>query len=76
MGEQVCTQMFVPLLQQMANDYVPNVRFNVCKTLERIAPLISKEVMGRTVLPLLTTLANDTDTDVQFFAKRCLDSLK
>ena len=36
----VITKFMVPVVSNLANDTVPNVRFNVAKTMAKIAPVL------------------------------------
>jgi serine/threonine-protein phosphatase 2A regulatory subunit A len=51
---------------------VPNVKFNVAKMLARIAPLLDRPVIERSIRPCLTELCDDADMDVRFYAKQAL----
>ncbi len=51
---------------------MPNVRFNVAKNLERIAPLVDATVIDSTIKPCLQELGEDADTDVRFYARQAL----
>ena len=42
-GRELTTKTLLPTVLGMANDNVPNVRFNVAKTLQIIGPHIDKE---------------------------------
>lgn len=42
-GRELTTKTLLPTVLAMANDNVPNVRFNVAKTLQIIGPHIDKE---------------------------------
>lgn len=51
---------------------VPNVKFNVAKMLQRIAPLVDRPVIERTIKPCLVELGEDPDIDVRFYARQAL----
>lgn len=51
---------------------VPNIKFNVAKMLERLAPLVEPVVVERTIRPCLLELNSDGDSDVRFFASQAL----
>lgn len=42
-GKDLTTKTLLPTVLALANDNVPNVRFNVAKTLQIIGPFIDKE---------------------------------
>lgn len=65
----------LPTLLMLAKDPIPNIRFNVAKSLESVAPLLKKsqaQVVKDQIKPALSKLADDTDPDVQHFGKRAL----
>ncbi len=62
----------LPVLVGCAKDRVPNVKFNVAKVLERVAPLVDNSVVQQTIKPCLSELCDDPDADVQFFARQAL----
>jgi hypothetical protein len=51
---------------------VPNVKFNVAKMLERMAPLTDPTVVESTIKPALRELTEDGDVDVRFYAAQAL----
>lgn len=56
----------------MKQDPVPNIRFNVAKTLEVVATKVDASVVESAVRPCLMALLQDSDSDVVFFANRAL----
>ncbi|KAG6884786.1 hypothetical protein C0992_005768 [Termitomyces sp. T32_za158] len=65
-----------PLLV-LANDPIPNIRFNVAKSLEVLAMTYKSSKEGRDliqqqVIPALEQQRNDQDADVRYFAARAL----
>jgi serine/threonine-protein phosphatase 2A regulatory subunit A len=42
------------------------------QVLERVVPLVDNSVIQATIKPCLTDLAEDTDVDVQFYARQAL----
>ncbi|KAI0961552.1 hypothetical protein AcV7_000626 [Taiwanofungus camphoratus] len=64
-------------LLQLANDPIPNIRFNVAKALEVLATIFADSPDGRQlaqqkIVHVLETQKNDQDADVRFFASRAL----
>ncbi len=57
-------------------DQVPNIRFNVAKGLELMAPVCGAQVYEAQIRPVLSLLLEDTDRDVRFFAERATKSLE
>jgi hypothetical protein len=65
----------LPVALSLASDPIPNIRFNVAKTLEAMAPCLRpahRAVLDGHVRPTLERLAGDTDADVRFFARHAL----
>ena len=54
---------------------VPNIRFNVAKGLEMVAPACGKTVYDSQIRPVLSVLTEDSDRDVCFFARKTLQTL-
>lgn len=69
-----------PILQpllDLASDPIPNIRFNVAKSLEVLAVTFGNSPEGQIIVkdkivPSLQTLKNDSDADVRYFASRAL----
>jgi serine/threonine-protein phosphatase 2A regulatory subunit A len=71
-SQDVFVSTMLPVLVGCAKDRVPNVKFNVAKVLERVAPLVDNNVIQHTIKPCLNELAEDGDADVQFYARQAL----
>ncbi|KAG6813780.1 hypothetical protein H0H92_007192 [Tricholoma furcatifolium] len=61
----------------LANDPIPNIRFNVAKALEVLASAFSgtkegRDLIEQQVIPALEQQKNDQDADVRYFATRAL----
>ncbi|ODO05915.1 hypothetical protein I350_04976 [Cryptococcus amylolentus CBS 6273] len=59
----------------LANDAIPNIRFNVAKCLETLAAVLAQtpegqELIHRKVAPALRKLQDDPDADVRYFATK------
>jgi serine/threonine-protein phosphatase 2A regulatory subunit A len=52
----------------MTGDPVPNIRFNVAKTLKNLAPKLESGIVGQQIKPALATLKADVDGDVKYYA--------
>jgi hypothetical protein len=78
-GAPVLAARLLPAIALLARDAVPNVRFGVARSLQRLvastlrtgAPAAVRDV----VRPCLEGLAGDADADVRFFAQRALNAL-
>ncbi len=54
---------------RMSNDPVPNIRFNVAKTLQAMSAVLSNTVVQAQVKPVMAHLAReDADADVKYYA--------
>lgn len=58
----------------LGSDPVPNVKFNVAKTLMRIGQWLDQSTIQQHVKPVLEKLRHDPDSDVQFFALEAIES--
>jgi serine/threonine-protein phosphatase 2A regulatory subunit A len=59
----------------LANDPIPNIRFNVAKSLGIIMGVLKGsevKTVDEAVKPVLLKMQNDGDIDVRYFAKRSL----
>ena len=70
-----------PILQALlalVSDPIPNIRFNVAKSMEVIATTYGstpegKELAREKIIPALKVLLHDQDADVRYFANRALE---
>jgi len=69
-------EIIIPTIANLANDPIPNIRFNVAKSFEQLIPLMKTPQLQKAkeeiVKPTLMKLRDDTDNDVKFFANRAL----
>ena len=71
-GPEVVTQQMLPLVVRMGQDPVPNVRFNVARTLQILIPLLDSHAVQAQIKPVLSSLHEDADKDVKFFSMTAL----
>jgi serine/threonine-protein phosphatase 2A regulatory subunit A len=79
----------IPLVNELERDPIPNIRFNVAKTHQRIPslfsliseliPLLQGDPEGVTIIndvikPSLLRLKEDSDGDVRYFANRAIQA--
>lgn len=69
---EVITNTMLPLVVRMSSDPVPNIRFNVAKTLQILIPLLDQTVVQQRIRPCLAKLYDDPDRDVKFYAGQAL----
>ncbi|EJD47700.1 Ser/Thr protein phosphatase 2A regulatory subunit A [Auricularia subglabra TFB-10046 SS5] len=72
-NQELMTKVLFPLMA----DPIPNIRFNVAKSLEVMAQQVATTDEGRelgrsTIIPAVERLKNDADMDVRYFANRAL----
>ena len=72
---EITKSVLLPTVLNLAKDKVANVRFNVAKTLLKIAPLLDDDTIQKKVKPSLTTLLSDHDVDVRFFSEETASRL-
>lgn len=75
LGPQLTTDMVLPVLLKMSGDTVPNVRFNVAKTLTNVLDHITVDAITKHVLPGLNKLTADPDADVKHYATLALEAI-
>eukprot|EP01087_Luapelamoeba_hula_P024695 TRINITY_DN949_c0_g1_i1.p1 TRINITY_DN949_c0_g1~~TRINITY_DN949_c0_g1_i1.p1 ORF type:complete len:586 (+),score=99.05 TRINITY_DN949_c0_g1_i1:135-1892(+) len=74
--EEVIVNSMLPLVIRMADDAVPNIRFNVAKTLHTLIKHLDAKTLSDRVKPCLTKLyEQDSDRDVKFFASQALNAI-
>jgi len=71
-GQTVLQTVLLPPVLRMAEDPVPNIRFNVCKTLQALIPKVDDTTVSVHVKPVLLNMVQDTDRDVKFYAGKAL----
>lgn len=71
-GKDITTRVLLPTVLSMADDNVANVRFNVAKTLQKMAPYLDPAVIQPQVKPVLEKLNVDPDVDVKYFASEAI----
>jgi serine/threonine-protein phosphatase 2A regulatory subunit A len=65
----------LPLVLSMAADPVPNIRFNVSKTLATLAPRLGGGAIEGQIRPALNSLIDDPDRDVRYFTRKAIAAL-
>jgi serine/threonine-protein phosphatase 2A regulatory subunit A len=73
--QEVFIETLLPLLTGLVTDSVPNVRFNVAKTLHAVYCKVPKRVAANEILSSLRNLVKDQDPDVRFSAKEAVDHI-
>lgn len=79
---EVVSDQILPFVSHLADDAVPNIRFNVSKSLAAIVEKLRTdkptydETIKKSIMPLLDRLVKDDDFDVQYFSKISLEECK
>ena len=60
--------VLLPMVLAMSEDPVPNVRFNVSKTLAKVIGRIEAGIVASKVKPVLQTMCDDQDPDVKYYS--------
>lgn len=73
-SKDVLNKCFVEVLLNLAEDPVPNIRFNISKTIETFYP---KMTPGSKIKceSAIQKLCKDSDFDSSYFAKKCMDKI-
>jgi len=64
--------MIIDIFQKAGKDEIPNVRFCLCRIIEKHRATFDNNVYQNTLCSILKELLNDSDKDVQDFAKTAL----
>nr|CAH8862808.1 unnamed protein product [Trichobilharzia regenti] len=72
----ICCQYLLPTVLSMHTDNVPNVRFKVAQALSNLGLQLDAKDIDSEVKACLHRLAEDSDTDVKFYAYEAMDTLK
>ncbi|KAI9322263.1 armadillo-type protein [Dichotomocladium elegans] len=78
---QIVKDNVLPTVLNLQQDPIPNVRFNVAKSLEVLAPILKREadaagLVPSQIAPALQKLSSDADPDVKWFANKALLSVQ
>lgn len=72
MPAEYVEQELLKMAIKLADDPVPNVRFNVSRTLSKISKTLTPGAINEQVKPALMQLKADNDPDVQYFSEKAL----
>ena len=81
LSTDIVKENVLPTVLGLKDDTIPNVRFNVAKSLEVLASILKNdktcvELIQSQVAPALQKLSDDSDVDVKWFANKALLSGK
>ncbi|KAI7868704.1 armadillo-type protein [Spinellus fusiger] len=77
LSSDVVKDKILQTVLHLKKDPIPNIRFNVAKSLETLVPILkqtpeSAELISTLVTPALHELSKDSDIDVRWFAEKAL----
>ncbi|KAJ1924221.1 protein phosphatase 2A structural subunit [Tieghemiomyces parasiticus] len=78
---EVIRASILPAIESLVTDDIPNIRFNVAKSIEALAPVLQRDpelrpLVPAQIVPALTTLTQDPDQDVRYYAQRALQTVQ
>lgn len=82
LSPEFVANQILPHVMELANDQVPNIRFNVANTYPIIVEVLSKGgdqyklLVTDTIYPSLKDLCEDPDFDVRYFANKSMKKCK
>jgi serine/threonine-protein phosphatase 2A regulatory subunit A len=75
-SEVISEDLVPPLVNELCSDTIPNVRFNACKAVEILVPLLlaggARRCVDDLIIPTLKRMEVDSDKDVRFYASQAL----
>lgn len=76
MSPEFLNHKICPLLYTLSQDKVPNIRFNVSKTIEIVYGRVSYSNKDKCRETLKKMIGSEEDFDAKFFAEKALKSIK
>jgi serine/threonine-protein phosphatase 2A regulatory subunit A len=74
---EVIRDHILSMASNLATDPIPNIRFNVAKSIGSMIPILKKSnltpALNDKVKPILIKMLEDTDVDVRFYAQASLN---
>ncbi|PIO77760.1 HEAT repeat protein [Teladorsagia circumcincta] len=74
-GPEQTAEEIMPVIKELSEDNVPNVRFNVAKGLLKIGKVVDASLLQNEIKPILMNLCRDADFDVRYFAEETKNAL-
>lgn len=78
LSPKVISEDIYPFIDELKSDHVPNIRFNVAKSLASIAERLYPEyktIVTDKIVPTLEAFENDDDVDVRFYTKQSIEKV-
>lgn len=76
MGSDIVEGRVIPMLVDIQDDTVANVRLNVARSFAFLQNKISSDVVDSIVMPVLEKYLKDSDRDVRYYAEISMNALK
>lgn len=82
MSDKIIVDKILPFINDLTNDSVPNIRFNLASSYSKIAEALlkastsHKSLVSNEIMAKLTGLSKDEDSDVRYFANKSIESIK
>ena len=76
MSNDLVVSRVLPLLVDIRNDSVANIRLNIAKSLAILKDKFFEDSINTIVIPLLEKFMKDDDRDVRYFAEMGLNAFK
>ena len=76
MNNDLVVSRVLPLLVDIRNDSVANIRLNIAKSLAILKDKFFEDSIQTIVIPLLEKFMKDDDRDVRYFAEMGLKAFK
>ena len=76
MSNDLVVSRVLPLLVDIRNDSVANIRLNIAKWLAILKDKLFEDSINTIVIPLLEKFMKDDDRDVRYFAEMGLKAFK
>lgn len=76
MSNDLVVSRVLPLLVDIRNDSVANIRLNIAKSLAILKDKFFEDSINSIVIPLLEKFMKDDDRDVRYFAEMGLKAFK
>ena len=70
LSEEILVERLLPIVMRMGKDSVPNIRFNVCKSLAKMCAMCKGNMKAvGDIEGVMKGMLEDEDRDVRHFAK-------
>ena len=74
-GTEALTKDILPRLKELQNDRVPNVRYVLVKTFQKLLSHLEENTIQQEIKPILEKLSNDEDEHVKAYSKKVMEKI-